>query len=310
VDRASRVHGGAWILVCALASACGEPRSDDGVTTALPTGVGGDSEATDPTSDSASSDGMPRLDVGSMVTTGVDPDGPISCDEDVDIVFVMDVSTSMDTFLDRLATEIAVVDQALAQIDLPSPPRYGLVVFVDDVALLQAGAPYPDVATLQSEFMQWSAFTSSNQQTSGGGFNNTWPENSLDALWVAATGFQWRPATSTLRMIIHTTDDTFWEGPGTYNGVNVMRNYAETVEALQERQIRVFSFAAHIGAMCNCEDVSAGWFNPYMGQAPIPEATDGGVFNIDEIITGAVSLSNSLEGAIDESICTPYEPIG
>ena len=311
----------AVIGACAGLSGCGDPRTGEDMASALPTGAsmsagssstagddsGSDSETAGSTS---SSPGGPKLDVGSGQTSGVDPDGPMTCEENIDIVFVMDVSTTMGPFLDKLADEILVVDQALQALELPAQPHYGLVVFVDDTALLQAGGPYPDVQTLQDEFSMWSSFTSSNQQVGGGNSNSTWPENSLDALYSAAAGYQWRPSEDTLRLVIHTTDDTFWDGPTTGNGVQIQHGYAETVQALQDRQIRVFSFAAQIGGSCECEDVTPGWSTPYMGMSPIPEATDGGVFDIDEVLAGSVSLADAIGDSVDASMCEPYTPVG
>lgn len=265
---------------------------DDGTTESLPD----DDGAPSPIS----------FDLGSL------PDAPTGqpCTEDVDVVFVMDVSTTMGGFLSTLADEIAAVDAALQSYDLPSQPHYGLVVFVDDFALLNAGAPYVDAMALQDDFTFWSGFTATNQQVGGGNSNASFEENSLDALYAAATGFQWRDAASTSRVVIHTTDDTFWDGPTTGNGVPIAHGYAETVDALQDAQVRVFSFADDIGAACNCEDVTPGWSSPYMAQPPIPEATDGQVFDIQAILDGTASLSDAIAQSVEASICDPYDPVG
>jgi len=269
--------------------------------------------ATSADDDDASADGMedPKFDVENMGDGGIGPDTSTDCEQDIDIVFVMDVSTSMGPFLSTLADEILVVDEAIAALGLPNPPHYGLVVFVDDAAILNAGASYADVATLRADFMEWSAFTSTNSQVGGGNFNSTWPENSLDALHLAAAGFQWRAeGDQTLRMIIHTTDDTFWDGPTNQNGVAIQHGYEEVVGALQDREIRMFTFAAQIGGSCECEDVTPGWSTPYMGLPPMPESTDGEAFDIDLVLAGQLSLSAAINGAIEENMCEPYPPQG
>lgn len=51
-----------------------------------------------------------------------DGTGHDDCFEDVDIVFVMDVSTTMGPFFDKLEAEIAAVHEALSAYDLPNPP--------------------------------------------------------------------------------------------------------------------------------------------------------------------------------------------
>lgn len=304
----------AWLLL--FAAGCTDARDDEettatNATTAATTmpGTSGDEPSTGA---SMPADTGMLLDIGSGTNaTDGDVDGTDDCVQDIDIVFVMDVSTSMGPFLSKLADEILVVDQALADLGLPNAPHYGLAVFVDDSALTNGGAPYPDAMTLQGEFTMWSTFTSTNSQVSGSGFNSTWPENSLDALYAAAVGFQWRPpGDDTLRLIIHTTDDTFWNGPTMQDGVMIQHGYDETVDALQAAQIRTFSFAAQIGGMCECEDVTPGWSTPYQGKTALPEATDGGVFDIDLVLAGQLSLAAAIEGLIEDTMCEPYTPVG
>ena len=310
-----------WIAIVGSvvgAAGCGEPREgSEVVPTAVsfgPVGTGetgdapGDGSGDTATDDEPADEGDPIFDVGA--TPEASETGDEQCSEDVDVVFVMDVSTTMGGFISRLADEILAVDQILQTYDLPSPPRYGLAVFVDDVALLNAGAPYADAAALRDDFVQWSGFTASNQQVNGGEFNSTWPENSLDALSLAAAGYQWRPSESTLRVVIHTTDDTFWDGPTTGNGVPIVHGYGDTVDALQAAKIRVFAFTADIGGSCECEDVSMGWSTPYQGAPAIPEATDGTVFDIDGVLDGSVSLSDAITDAVESSICESYDPVG
>ncbi len=256
--------------------------------------------------------GLSTGDLSLSFDLGAIPDAPVptDCTQDVDVVFVMDVSTTMGSFINTLASEIELVDQALQTYGLPSDPHYGLVVFVDDAALLNGGAPYANATVLQDDFTYWSGFTSSNQQVGGGNSNSTFEENSLDALHLAATQFQWRPSATTVRIVIHTTDDTFWDGPTTGNGVPILNSYGGTVNALQAEQVRVFAFADDIGGSCNCEDVTVGWSSPYMGAVSIPDATDGAVFDIQQILGGTASLSDAITSSVEESICDPYDPVG
>ncbi len=301
-----------WVAAALLpwVVACAKPR-DQGDPTGPPSASTGSGPAGSDTQ-VADADSGDKLDVAPPSDGPTIPDGGNgSCDQDVDIVFVMDVSTTMGPFLNQLAAEILFVDEALDAMELPNPPHYGLVVFVDDVALLNGGVPYDSVALLQQDFLEWSDFTSSNQQVGGPGtFNSTWPENSLDAMVLGATGFQWRPAETTLRVILHTTDDTFWEGPATENGVDIVNDFAGTVAALQQREIRDFTFAAQIGGSCSCEDVTPGWSSPFQGMEPIPVATGGDVFDIDLVLAGQVSLADAIEDAVESTMCEPYPPVG
>jgi hypothetical protein len=313
-----------FTLASATLLGCGGNENADSIYTGASSGVTLGNEETsvgsqtgdgdgDPTGDgdgdpTGDGDGdAPKLDT--LPDEGVD-DGvdPMDCIQDVDIVFVMDVSTTMGPFFDKLEAEIQAVDTALAAFDLPNPPHYGLVVFVDDFTLVNAGVPYTDVNTLRADFEEWNNFTATNQQTTGGGFNSTWTENSLDPLFAAAGGFQWRPIDTTLRMIIHTTDDTFWNGPTVADGVNILHNYPETVDLLQSKQIRMFTFADYIGGQFGDQDVSMGFFTDFQGQPPIPMQTGGAAFNIGEVLAGIISLADAITQSVEDSYCEEYPP--
>lgn len=230
------------------------------------------------------------------------------CSKAFDVVFVMDVSTSMGPFFDKLESEILAVDDALRALNLMAEPRYGLVVFVDDTEVANGGASYADAAALQADFMQWNAFTSSNRQIQSASLSNmTMPENSLDALFRAAGEWSWRPFDVAERIVIHTTDDTFWDGPLMTDGVMVEHGYAETVSALQSQRIRVFAFSALQNLLGS--DVTPGWSSPYMGMAPIPEATNGQRFGIRYVLDGTTSLAQAIPAAVEEVRCDPY-PVG
>lgn len=306
-----------WMLgsFAVLALACGDDgdgsvydTADEAASLTLDSGGSDDSNDFDASSDDGSSTGMAKLDSlpEEMADDGEDPE----CDEDIDIVFVMDVSTTMGPFFDALEQEIANVHQALQAYDLPNDVHYGLVVFVDDFTLVGAGAPYTDIDQLAADFATWNQFTATNEQTQGGGFNSTWTENSLDALFAAAGGFQWRAKDTTLRMIVHTTDDTFWNGPTVGNGVDILHGYPEVVDILQQSEIRMFTFADLIGGQCECDDVSMGFFTPFQGAEPIPAQTGGGAYNIGEVLAGIISIADAITEAVEESYCEPYPPIG
>ena len=70
------------------------------------------------------------------------------------------------------------------------------------------------------------------------------------------------------------------------------------------------ALAAKIGGMCECLDVSPGWFGPYGGSPSLAEATDAAVFDIDAVLAGQISLSEGIYGAIEDKHCVPYPPQG
>jgi hypothetical protein len=280
----------------------GAPGSSSGASP----GDSGDDEVTAATSSSSEGNHM-SFDVGGLPDApGGDPD----CEQNLDIVFVIDVSTTMGEFIGLLSDEMLAVDAAVQELDLLAPPHYGLAVFVDDAALLNDGEPYEDALALQADFDTWAAYTSSNEQVGGGNGNTTFTENSIDGLYFAANEFAWRPAALTTRIIVHVTDDTFWDGPTVGNGVAIQHGYAETVEELQDQTVRVFSFADQIGGACECDDVTPGWSMPYLGMTAIPEATDGVVYDINMILAHTISLTEAIDAAVNDSFCNPYMPVG
>jgi hypothetical protein len=68
----------------------------------------------------------------------------------------------------------------------------------------------------------------------------------------------------------------------------------------------VFSFASLLGGPFENQDVSVGWFGPYLGSPSIPDSTGGGVFKLDDVLAGGISLSTSINGAVESSLCKPY----
>ncbi|MBA3544907.1 MAG: VWA domain-containing protein [Nannocystis sp.] len=293
--------------------------------TADGTGTGGASQAsqTGETSEpTGTGDASTSTSASTSTTGGVDPGtssggadtfegtGDDMCKMQIDIVFVMDVSTSMLALLQKLEDEILTVDTKLKSLDVLPDIHYGLVVFVDDTLIINGGAPYADVQALKMDFNKWWKFTQSNSQVNGGGSNGDWPENSIDALFTAAGAFQWRPMEDTLRMVIHCTDDTFGVKGAVQSGVAIQHTYEETVLALQDRQVRVFAFTDDdkTGGPGNNEDVSMGFFTPYNGQTPIPDATDGGAFNINLVLANQLSLNAAINDSVSNSLCQDYIP--
>jgi len=207
----------------------------------------------------------------------VDLGGGDNCNQDVDVVFVIDVSGSMIAPLTTLENEVGQVDAALQAKNLPSPPQYGLVIFVDDVVVTNGGQPYADIGALKAavnaEIMMANTQAFRQADRAIAERNASWPENTLDGLHAAATQFAWRPAATTLRTVIHFTDASFWnvgdvssaEGdpmnleppggcsvtytaqPGDCTMVRSAHSYMETIDALRAASIWTNTFSALTG---------------------------------------------------------------
>jgi len=226
--------------------------------------------------------------------------------DQVDVVFVIDVSTTMGSVIERVGQGIVEVDATLR--GLGKSPSYGLVVFVDDVELAKGGAAFTSIEELQAELVRWRTFTGSNRQIHSEAKNTDWPENSLDALHSAAVGFAWRPAATTARLVVHATDDTFGEAPTVQSGQAVKRSYTETLGVLRANQIRVSSFGATIGGECECLDVRPGILSPYKAMPSIPTSTGGIAYDLDEVAGGRLSLASAVQANLSDALCTDYPP--
>jgi len=246
----------------------------------------------------------------------------VACPADVDVVFVMDVSGSMGPFFDKIEKEIFTVDERLRKLKLAGEPHYGLVAFVDDTEIHDKGKPVADAMAIYDGF-QWARKLAGLAQIHAMEFNGTFVENSLDAIHLAVTGFAWRPAKSTHRMIIHVTDDSFWDGPSDKPGVcddfaigitcdvkGSTHPYEEVVNALREEKVWLSAFAAKSRWFTGgVVDTQPGFFGPYNGHPSLPESTGGAVWEIKEVNDGKVSLADTITDAVAETKCKVYPPI-
>ena len=314
-------RGLAWTIV--LLSACSAGPTPETGADACTDGVDNDqdrlTDCADPTcffqTACEGGDGStPPMPDGGMMYPDRNLPPPTPCTEPMDVVFVIDVSTSM---RDEVAGIRDGIDSIWAAAEgLALDVRFGLVVFVDDVAAVNSCASFASISALQDELMSWQSFTSSNGQPGGAPEDNAdCAENSLDALHTAATVCTWRPQAT--RLVIHITDDTFVESPAVLSGdpfglsgITVEHTYAETVEALVSREIRVGAFAAPgAGEYCGAgtsPDVGRGFHAPYQGMPSIPEATHGAVWSIRDVRAGTIEMAEAIIEFAEAEHCAPF----
>ncbi len=249
---------------------------------------------------------------GTGLDAGPRPDGGPGCAEPLDVVFVIDVSTSMADEVEQIRAGMDSIWSAAQA--LTSNTQFGLVVFVDDVVAVGSCAPFASKEAMQEEFSRWRSFTSSNSQPGGGATSNTdCAENSLDALHVAATACPWRGGAT--HIAIHVTDDTFAERPAVLSmglfsgGIAVAHTYAETVDALVANEVRVGAFAAPTGEFCGAGtsgDTASGFLAPYMGMDSIPDATGGRAWSIREVRDGTLDMATAINEFAEDEYCTLF----
>lgn len=128
------------------------------------------------------------------------------CTDVVDVVFVLDVSSSMNFVLEELEDDVQQVVDAAAM--LAPDPHFGFLGFVDNHAFatngpLEGGRVHTSASTLQAAFRDFlTTYTSPNRNPGDGPSGPTTQnpiceENALDAIYAAATEFPWpraRPA--------------------------------------------------------------------------------------------------------------------
>lgn len=236
------------------------------------------------------------------------------CEAPIDVVFVLDVTTSM---ADDIEAARLGMEQVWRTANALRPgAQIGLVVFGDDVLPVQGCAPFASLEALQAELARWRDFTrnDANPQPAGSPYENVdCAENALDALHVAATQCPWRDGAT--RLVVHVTDDTFAQAPTVLatdeyggGGIAVGHTYAQTVEALRAAEVRVGAFAVP-GTSAFCGEpveVGVGYHAPYLGMPPIPAATGGRAFDLLGVRSGALDMGAAVSELVGEEHCTPF----
>lgn len=303
------------------------------------------------TVDSRGADAGPRADTGPVLSdagpprdTGPRPDvGPPRdagvCSDVVDVVFVLDVSSTMRFVLQALEDDIPGLVAAAG--NLAPDAHFGFVGFSDNHAFADQGSMgivHTNATSLRAAFAEFRTTYTEEDRNPGDGpggptvQNPICEENSLDAIYAAASEFPWRE--SATRVIIVATDDTFLEAPDNYgdrdgDGDTTSTDFpregdypaahtvSETIALLQQSRIRVFSFtrqeapgffdpgACGTGRRLNDDDVTDGWSTNYGLNEPFPVATDGADFDLIDVRDGSLDLATTINQVVVESYCDP-----
>jgi hypothetical protein len=319
------VFPGFLALVLLAFASCTARSNDRGARDAA---MGSNDDAGIAISDAGERPDVPRRDAG-------------VCTDVVDVVFVLDVSSSMNFVLEALERDVSRVVTAAA--GLAPDPHFGFIGYADNHAFatggtLEGGIVHTETATLETAFSEFLRTYTMNNRNPGDGpsgpttQNPICEENSLDALYAAAAEFPWRD--NATRVIIIATDDTFIERPDNYGDRDhdgdttstdypregdypALRTMAETITAIRSARARVFSFTrlsppnafdfrrCGTGRRKDWSQVADGWSRPYDGATPIPESTDGRNFDLVAVREGNLSLADTISEVVVESYCQP-----
>ena len=207
-----------------------------------------------------------------------------------DIVFVLDITGSMEDELNGVKRNMLSFVQALRESDVNF--RIGIVEYADEVYVFNGGNLYADPDVIQA------TVDGISLGEHGLGSGDEWPEDGFDAL-KAATLLNFRPGSQ--RIFILLTD-----APSHFDGdESVYSNYSdgdvtdftrdEIIAELQRDNVVVYAVAADIGTV----DGYSRYNYQYRGPGSITEATNGRWFSIS-------SNFNDIILDIQQSISSQY----
>lgn len=215
----------------------------------------------------------------------------------LDVVFVIDVSTSMGPAIGALRSGIRDVWDAASR--LSPDARFSLIVFVDDALAVDGCAPFGSVDTLSTAFDYWQSFCASNESPVSHAQNYDFPENSLDALQLAARSCSFRPGAT--RIVVHVTDDTFLERPMVFSDVvPAQSTFAEVSTSYVANELRFASFHGDEAYLPN------GYAAPYNGAPSLVEVTHGASFSLPAVVRGELNMGEAIRAFIEAEYCTDF----
>lgn len=236
--------------------------------------------------------------------------GELACSEPLDLVIVLDVSSSMTDDVARLRDLAGPLMESAREASTSA--QVSLVVFVDDAESVMDCAPFETADALAAELDQWRVFTATNRSPVSDIENVDCVENSLDAISTAITGCEWRDGA---RIVLHVTDDTFAERPAVLSGpfgpgVLVASTYLEVSDALAREDITFVAVAANgAGASCGgpmtSPDVGRGFHTPFGTDVSLPTRTGGEAWDLRAVRDGSFDLAAAIDGLLSRRACAP-----
>ena len=218
---------------------------------------------------------------------------PTAAIEPLDLVFVLDVSTTMN----EIAPLRAAAEAAWAFVEARGADvRFGLTTFENDVRVHRDGAFLDHEAFFQELDSQlvpgsWLPDPTQPRQL----MNFDYPENALDALARSAEEFAFRPDARRYALLV--TDDTFLEPPAVFSdGTPALHGFGETSRALTDHGIRLFSIHAPLRG--------SGLSSSRDGQPSLVSATGGAWFEISDVDHGELDLDQLLLDLITGRTCS------
>lgn len=214
-----------------------------------------------------------------------------------EVYFVLDVSGSMEVFLDDLAAELGSLALGFPERDRNDDRvivNYYVVGFVNDVKLFPAGAE-----RMTSHIAVGYAIREAIAAAEGNiNLNNATPnadadENLMDALGAVIDNAPSADAT----LVLIATDQGFREaGQVLSGGVQVQRSYDEVFAGLKDLGVRVHAFVP--GPL-------DGLTRPYREQPALTTIGDGEIFLLEDLTAARESIQHTLLDIAQGASCNP-----
>lgn len=232
-------------------------------------------------------------------------DAPPTCTQPLDVVFVLDVSSTMEPELTAFRDAMPAIWASALSLDPTA--QLSLVAFVDDVLVMNDCAGFATADDMIRVIDGFRVSAPMNRNVVNTTLvNQDCAENSLDALYDAATMCPFR--TRSARVMIHATDDTFVERPGVLSGewgggVFVASTYAEVVTAMVSRSIHLGALSwSGAGEFCGAgtsPDTGQGFHTSFGGQLALPQLTAGVVWDGRALRGGTLDLAGEVSALFD-----------
>jgi len=212
--------------------------------------------------------------------------------EPLDLVLVLDVSTTMNELADLRAALQGAFDRVESR---GADVRFGLTTFENGVRVHRGGAFLEREAffeELDSQLVsgRWVPDPDQPRQL----LNFDFPENALDALGRSAVEFEFRPGAR--RRLLLMTDDTFLDPPEVFSdGTPVLYAYDEVARELEAHEIRLYSVHDPLRGR--------GLSSSRDGEPALVARTGGAWFEISDVDRGTLALGPLLLELISGRTC-------
>lgn len=207
-----------------------------------------------------------------------------------DIVFVLDITGSMQTTIDECKAKVQRFVNQLAAKKIQA--NLCLVTFKDRTIQKCTNVVNDDPKTAKNENLD--AFLNDLSKSLAEGGNDD-PENQLRALIDAAMFTPWRSQAQ--RIAILMTDEDFHYSPDNKGDAgDDAPTYDQAIQAVMNYGMTVFNVAPD----------KAGYSKPFNGKKSLSQVTGGAFFDYQKMIDGKITMNSIFDSIVDQ-ISTKYQ---